>query len=173
MAKQAEATVDGGVDILVNNAGITRDGLILRMKDEDWDDVLRVNLPPAFPVAGADCPMMKRRWGRIIGISSIVGATGNAGQVNYAAAKAGMVGFPNPRQEVASRGITVNVVAPGFIATAMTEALSDDQKSQLLGGIPWAGWALARTSRGRRSWPARRRAMSPARPCTSTAGWRC
>lgn len=138
LAKQAEATVDGGVDILVNNAGITRDGLILRMKDEDWDDVLRVNLTSGFRLSRALIrPMMKRRWGRIIGISSIVGATGNAGQVNYAAAKAGMVGFSKSlAQEVASRGITVNVVAPGFIATAMTEALADDQKSQLLGAIP-------------------------------------
>ncbi len=138
LAKQAEATVDGGVDILVNNAGITRDGLILRMKDEDWDDVLRVNLTSGFRLSRALIrPMMKRRWGRIISISSIVGATGNAGQVNYAAAKAGMVGFSKSlAQEVASRGITVNVVAPGFIATAMTEALADDQKSQLLGAIP-------------------------------------
>ena len=123
---------------MVNNAGITRDGLILRMKDEDWDDVLRVNLTSGFRLSRALIrPMMKRRWGRIIGISSIVGATGNAGQVNYAAAKAGMVGFSKSlAQEVASRGITVNVVAPGFIATAMTEALADDQKSQLLGAIP-------------------------------------
>ena len=138
LAKQAEATVDGGVDILVNNAGITRDGLILRMKDEDWDDVLRVNLTSGFRLSRALIrPMMKRRWGRIISISSIVGATGNAGQVNYAAAKAGMVGFSKSlAQEVASRGITVNVVAPGFIATAMTEALADDQKSQLLDAIP-------------------------------------
>ncbi|MEC7592596.1 MAG: 3-oxoacyl-[acyl-carrier-protein] reductase [Pseudomonadota bacterium] len=138
LAKQAEAAVDGGVDILVNNAGITRDGLILRMKDEDWDDVLRVNLTSGFRLSRALIrPMMKRRWGRIISISSIVGATGNAGQVNYAAAKAGMVGFSKSlAQEVASRGITVNVVAPGFIATAMTEALADDQKSQLLGAIP-------------------------------------
>lgn len=138
LAKQAEATVDGGVDILVNNAGITRDGLILRMKDEDWDDVLRVNLTSGFRLSRALIrSMMKRRWGRIIGISSIVGATGNAGQVNYAAAKSGMVGFSKSlAQEVASRGITVNVVAPGFIATAMTEALPDDQKSQILGAIP-------------------------------------
>ncbi|MEC8794182.1 MAG: 3-oxoacyl-ACP reductase FabG, partial [Pseudomonadota bacterium] len=138
LAKQAEAMVDGGVDILVNNAGITRDGLILRMKDEDWDDVLRVNLTSGFRLSRALIrPMMKRRWGRIISISSIVGATGNAGQVNYAAAKAGMVGFSKSlAQEVASRGITVNVVAPGFIATAMTEALAGDQKSQLLGAIP-------------------------------------
>ncbi|SOD89370.1 3-oxoacyl-[acyl-carrier-protein] reductase [Caenispirillum bisanense] len=128
----------GGLDILVNNAGVTRDGLILRMKDEDWQSVLDVNLTAAFRLSRAAVKgMMKRRAGRIINITSIVGHTGNPGQVNYAASKAGMTGLTKSlAQEVASRGITVNCIAPGFIETAMTDKLSDDQKAKLNAGIP-------------------------------------
>ncbi|MEQ8813368.1 MAG: 3-oxoacyl-[acyl-carrier-protein] reductase [Thalassobaculum sp.] len=138
LAKRAEEAAGGGIDILVNNAGITRDGLLMRMKDDDWDAVLAVNLTAGFRLSRALVRgMMKRRWGRIIGISSIVGATGNPGQTNYAAAKAGMVGFSKAlAAEIANRGITVNVVAPGFIDTAMTEALSDAQKEKLLTAVP-------------------------------------
>jgi 3-oxoacyl-[acyl-carrier protein] reductase len=135
--KDAEAAL-GQVDILVNNAGLTRDGLALRMKDDDWQKVLDVNLTAGFRLSRAALRgMMKRRWGRIIGITSIVGVTGNPGQANYAAAKAGMIGMSKAlAQEVASRGITVNCVAPGFIATAMTEALSAEQQEKLKGAIP-------------------------------------
>lgn len=128
----------GGVDILVNNAGITRDNLFMRMKDAEWNDILSVNLGGAFRLARASLKgMMKKRWGRIISITSVVGVTGNPGQANYAAAKAGLIGMSKSlAQEVASRNITVNCVAPGFIATAMTEALTDDQKSQIAGRIP-------------------------------------
>jgi 3-oxoacyl-[acyl-carrier protein] reductase len=138
LAAEAEKIADGGVDILINNAGITRDGLLLRMKDEDWERVISVNLGSGFRLARALLRgMMKRRWGRIVGISSIVGATGNPGQANYAASKAGMVGFSKALAgEVANRGITVNVVAPGFIQTAMTDILGDEQKDRLLAGIP-------------------------------------
>ncbi|MEQ8396833.1 3-oxoacyl-[acyl-carrier-protein] reductase [Thalassobaculum sp.] len=138
LAKRAEELAGGGIDILVNNAGITRDGLLMRMKDDDWDAVLAVNLTAGFRLSRALVRgMMKRRWGRIVGISSIVGATGNPGQANYAAAKAGMVGFSKAlAAEIANRGITVNVVAPGFIDTAMTEALSDAQKEKLLTAVP-------------------------------------
>lgn len=131
-------TAMGGVDILVNNAGLTRDQLAMRMKDEDWQVVLDVNLTAAFRLSRACLRgMMKARFGRIIGITSIVGATGNAGQTNYAASKAGMIGMSKSlAQEVASRGITVNCVAPGFIETAMTDVLSDDLKAKLLEGIP-------------------------------------
>ncbi len=128
----------GAVDILVNNAGITRDNLALRLKDEDWDQVLNVNLKAAFKLSQAAIRgMMKRRFGRIINITSIVGVTGNPGQANYAAAKAGLIGMSKSlAQEVASRGITVNCVAPGFIATPMTDILSDEQKARLLQNIP-------------------------------------
>jgi 3-oxoacyl-[acyl-carrier protein] reductase len=128
----------GSVDILINNAGLTRDTLIMRMKDEDWQTVLDVNLTASFRLARAAVRgMMKRRWGRVIGITSIVGVTGNPGQVNYAASKAGLIGFSKAlAQEVASRGITVNTVAPGFIETAMTAALGDEQRSNLLERIP-------------------------------------
>ncbi len=130
----------GSVDILVNNAGLTRDGLTMRMKDEDWQSVIDVNLTATFRLSRASLRgMMKQRWGRIINISSVVGQTGNAGQVNYVASKAGMVGMSKAlAQEVASRGITVNCVAPGFIVTAMTDVLTDDQKSSITGGIPAA-----------------------------------
>ena len=128
----------GGVDILVNNAGVTRDNLMMRLKDEDWDTVLELNMTSAFLLSRAALKgMMKQRWGRIIGMSSIVGVTGNPGQANYAASKAGMIGMTKSLAgEVASRGITVNCIAPGFIATDMTDALTDDQKSGLLSGVP-------------------------------------
>ncbi|GER07043.1 beta-ketoacyl-ACP reductase [Iodidimonas muriae] len=128
----------GGVDILINNAGITRDQLLMRMKDADWADVMRVNLESAFRLSRAMMrPMMKARYGRIISITSVVGVTGNAGQANYAASKAGMIGFSKSlAQEVASRGITVNCIAPGFITSPMTDALGEDQRTRLLGGIP-------------------------------------
>jgi 3-oxoacyl-[acyl-carrier protein] reductase len=134
------AAVDtlGKVDILVNNAGITRDNLAMRMKDEEWDAVIRVNLEAAFRLMRASAkPMMKARFGRIITITSVVGATGNPGQVNYAAAKGGLVAMSKSLgQELASRGITVNCVAPGFIRTAMTEVLPDAQKDALNARIP-------------------------------------
>lgn len=128
----------GSVDILVNNAGITRDGLAMRMSDEDWQSVIDVNLTSTFRLCRAAIRgMMKARWGRIINISSVVGTTGNAGQVNYAASKAGMVGMSKSlAAEVASRGITVNCVAPGFITTAMTDKLNDQQKAAILGAVP-------------------------------------
>lgn len=128
----------GGLDIVVNNAGITRDTLVLRMKDEDWAKVLQVNLEAAFRISRAAVkPMMKNRFGRIISITSIVGVTGNPGQVNYAASKAGLIGMSKSlAQEVASRGITVNCVAPGFIASPMTDALNDEQKGKLMDKIP-------------------------------------
>jgi len=135
---EAEAALGAGLDILINNAGLTRDGLALRMKDEDWNAVLEVNLAATFRLARAALKgMMKRRWGRIVSITSIVGVTGNPGQANYAASKAGLIGMSKSlAAEVAPRGITVNCVAPGFITSAMTDALSDDQKTRLLGAIP-------------------------------------
>ncbi len=128
----------GSVDILVNNAGMTRDNLSMRLKDEDWQAVIDVNLSAAFRLSRACIKgMMKARWGRIINITSIVGVTGNAGQANYAASKAGMIGMSKSMaQEIASRGVTVNCVAPGFIVTPMTDALSDDQKTNLTTSIP-------------------------------------
>ncbi len=128
----------GKIDILVNNAGITRDNLFMRMKDEEWDRVMEVNLTSAFRLSRAVLRgMMKRRFGRIIGITSVVGVTGNPGQGNYAAAKAGMIGMSKSlAQEVASRNITVNTVAPGFIETAMTHVLDDKQKETILGRVP-------------------------------------
>ena len=128
----------GSLDILVNNAGITRDNLFMRMSDEEWQSVIDVNLTATMKLCkGALRGMMKSRWGRIINISSVVGATGNPGQGNYAASKAGMVGMSKSlAYEVASRGITVNVVAPGFIATAMTDKLADDRKESILAQIP-------------------------------------
>ncbi len=137
LAKDAAAAM-GGLDILVNNAGLTRDGLAMRMSDEDWQTVLDVNLTAAFRLARACLrPMMKRRWGRIVSIASIVGVTGNPGQANYAASKAGLIGMSKAlAAEVASRGVTVNCVAPGFIVTAMTDALSEEQKERLVAAIP-------------------------------------
>jgi 3-oxoacyl-[acyl-carrier protein] reductase len=137
LAKDAEAAF-GSLDILVNNAGLTRDGLVLRMKDEDWQRVLDVNLSAAFRLSRAVLRgMVKRRFGRIVNITSIVGVTGNPGQANYAAAKAGLVGMTKAMaQEVASRSITVNCIAPGFVTTGMTEALTEEQKARFLGAIP-------------------------------------
>ena len=134
---RAEAAM-GGIDILVNNAGLNRDNLVLRMKDEDWQAVLDVDLTAAFRlVRGALRGMAKRRWGRIINITSVVGAMGNPGQANYAAAKAGLVGMTKAvAQEMATRGITANCVAPGFIDTAMTSALNDEQRANLAARIP-------------------------------------
>jgi 3-oxoacyl-[acyl-carrier protein] reductase len=134
---QAEQAM-GQIDILVNNAGLTRDGLAMRMKDEDWQKVLEVDLTAGFKLARAALRgMMRRRFGRIVGITSIVGVTGNPGQANYAAAKAGMIGMSKAlAAEVASRGITVNCIAPGFIKSPMTDALNDQQKERLLAGIP-------------------------------------
>ena len=137
LLKAAEAAM-GSVDILVNNAGLTRDTLAMRMKDEDWDAVIAVNLTASFRLARASLRgMMRARWGRIISITSVVGQTGNAGQANYAASKAGLAGMTKAlAAEVAARGITVNCVAPGFIDTAMTESLGDEVKSALMGKIP-------------------------------------
>jgi len=129
---------EGALAVLVNNAGVTRDNLLMRMKDEEWDEILATNLTPVFRLSRAVIrPMMKARYGRIINITSVVGHAGNAGQTNYAAAKAGLVGFSKSlAREVGSRGITVNCVAPGFIDTDMTRALSDAQREALLGNIP-------------------------------------
>lgn len=137
LPKAAIAAMDG-LDILVNNAGITRDQLFMRMSDDDWASVLDVNLTATMRLCRAVMrPMMKARWGRIVNISSIVGATGNPGQVNYAASKAGMIGLTKSiAAEVASRGITANAVAPGFIATAMTDKLNDEQKDRINSQIP-------------------------------------
>lgn len=144
VAEEVEALVPavldtlGGLDILVNNAGITRDGLAMRMKDEDWSTVLQVNLEAGFRLSRAALrPMMKARFGRIISISSVVGSMGNPGQANYAAAKAGLEGMTRSlAAEVASRGVTVNCVAPGFIRSAMTDALSDAQQAKMYERIP-------------------------------------
>ncbi|SFI23968.1 3-oxoacyl-[acyl-carrier-protein] reductase [Albimonas pacifica] len=135
---KAAAEAMGGVDILVNNAGVTRDQLFMRMSDEDFETVLQINLMAAFRLSrGVLRGMMKARWGRIISVTSIVGVTGNPGQGNYAASKAGLIGMSKSlAAEVASRGVTVNCIAPGFIATAMTEKLPDAQKEKLLAGIP-------------------------------------
>ena len=128
----------GGIDILVNNAGITRDNLLMRMKDDEWQDIIDTNLTSIFTLSKAVLRgMMKKRFGRIVNIGSVVGSAGNAGQANYAAAKAGVIGFSKSMaREVASRGITINVVAPGFIDTDMTKALSDDQKEAIFKDIP-------------------------------------
>ena len=128
----------GQLDILVNNAGVTRDNLAMRMKDEEWSDVIRVNLEAAFRLARAALkPMMRARFGRIVSVTSVVGVTGNPGQANYAASKAGIIGMSKAlAQEVGSRGITVNCIAPGFIRSAMTDVLPDAQKAALLGRIP-------------------------------------
>ncbi len=137
LPKQAVEAM-GSVDILVNNAGITRDNLFMRMSDDEWQSVIDVNLSATMRLCrGVMRPMMKARWGRIVNVSSVVGSIGNPGQVNYAASKAGMVGMAKSiAHEVASRGITVNTVAPGFITTAMTDKLTDDQKAGLLTKVP-------------------------------------
>ena len=138
LTKSAEEAAGSSIDILVNNAGITKDNLFMRMKDEEWDQVIAVNLTAAFRLSRAVLRgMMKKRWGRIIQITSVVGATGNPGQGNYAAAKAGLVGMSKSlAAEVASRNITVNAVAPGFIQTAMTDVLTDQQKEMIAARIP-------------------------------------
>ena len=144
LPKAAEQAL-GQVDILVNNAGITRDNIALRMKDDEWDDVMQVNLKAAFKLSqGLMRGMMKRRWGRMINITSIVGVTGNPGQANYAASKAGMIGMTKSlAQELASRNITVNCIAPGFIESPMTDGLSDDQKNNLLANVPMKRLGIA------------------------------
>jgi 3-oxoacyl-[acyl-carrier protein] reductase len=137
LAKAAEAAM-GRIDILVNNAGLTRDNLAMRMKDEDWQSVIDVNLTAAFRLSRAVLRgMMKRRSGRIIGITSVVGVTGNAGQANYAASKAGMIGMSKALAlEIASRNVTVNCIAPGFVTTAMTDALSEEQRGKAAAAVP-------------------------------------
>ncbi|MCF6196185.1 MAG: 3-oxoacyl-[acyl-carrier-protein] reductase [Emcibacter sp.] len=144
LPKAAEEAM-GQVDILVNNAGITRDNIAMRMKDAEWDDVMQVNLKAAFKLSqGLMRGMMKRRWGRMINITSIVGVTGNPGQANYAASKAGMIGMTKSlAQELASRNITVNCIAPGFIESPMTDVLSDDQKNNLLANVPMKRLGIA------------------------------
>ncbi len=138
LVREAEDALGGGVDILLNNAGLTRDGLALRLKDEDWQTVLDVNLSAPFRLCRAVLKgMMGRRWGRIINITSVVGVTGNAGQSNYAAAKAGLIGMTKSlAQEMGPRGITVNALAPGFIVTPMTDRLPEDRRQALLKAIP-------------------------------------
>jgi len=138
LVPRAVEALDGKLDILVNNAGVTRDNLTMRMKDEEWDTVIRVNLEAAFRLMRAAAkPMMKARFGRMISITSVVGATGNPGQANYAASKAGLVGMSKAlAQELGSRGVTINCVAPGFIRSAMTDALPDAQKAALTARIP-------------------------------------
>jgi len=138
LVPQALDALGGRLDILVNNAGVTRDNLAMRMKDEEWSDVIRINLEAAFRLARAALkPMMRARFGRIVSVTSVVGVTGNPGQANYAASKAGLIGMSKAlAAEVASRGITVNCVAPGFIRSAMTDVLPEAQKEALLGRIP-------------------------------------
>lgn len=138
LVPQALEALGGKLDILVNNAGVTRDNLAMRMKDEEWDQVIRINLEAAFRlIRAAAKPMMKARFGRVISITSVVGVTGNPGQANYAASKAGLIGMSKSlAQELASRNITINCVAPGFIASAMTDALPDAQKDALMMKIP-------------------------------------
>lgn len=139
LVPEALAALDGRLDILVNNAGVTRDNLALRMKDEEWETVIKVNLEAAFRLARAALKpmMMKQRFGRIISVTSVVGVTGNPGQANYAASKAGLIGMSKAlAQEVASRGVTVNCIAPGFITSPMTDALAEAQKTALTGRIP-------------------------------------
>lgn len=137
LAQKAEADLEG-VDILVNNAGITKDGLFVRMSDDDWDSVIEVNLTAVFRLTRElTHPMMRRRFGRIINITSVVGVTGNPGQANYCASKAGMIGLSKSlAQEIATRNVTVNCVAPGFIESAMTDKLNEKQKEAIMGAIP-------------------------------------
>ena len=138
LSKDAVQAAGGAIDILVNNAGITRDNLAMRMKDDEWDSVMQVNLETAFRLTkGLMRGMMKARWGRVINITSVVGVTGNPGQANYVASKAGMIGLSKSlAQELATRGVTVNCVAPGFIETPMTDELTDDQKAAIFAKIP-------------------------------------
>ena len=138
LVPQAVEALGGKLDILVNNAGVTRDNLAMRMKDEEWDEVIRINLEAAFRLMRAAAkPMMRARFGRIISITSVVGVTGNPGQANYVASKAGLIGLTKAMAiELASRGITVNAIAPGFMSSAMTEALNDQQRESILSRIP-------------------------------------
>ena len=138
LVPQAVEVLGGKLDILVNNAGVTRDNLLMRMKDEEFEEVIRVNLEAAFRLMRAAArPMMKARYGRIISITSVVGVTGNPGQANYVASKAGLIGMTKSvAQELASRGITVNAIAPGFMSSAMTDALNDQQREAILSKIP-------------------------------------
>jgi 3-oxoacyl-[acyl-carrier protein] reductase len=138
LVPQAVDALGGRLDILVNNAGVTRDNLLMRMKDEEFEDVIRINLEAAFRLMRAAArPMMKARFGRIISITSVVGVTGNPGQANYVASKAGLIGMTKSvAQELASRGITVNAIAPGFMTSAMTDALNDQQRDSILSRIP-------------------------------------
>jgi 3-oxoacyl-[acyl-carrier protein] reductase len=138
LVPQAVEALGGKLDILVNNAGVTRDNLLMRMKDEEFEEVIRINLEAAFRLMRAAAkPMMKARFGRIISITSVVGATGNPGQANYVASKAGLIGMTKSvAQELASRGITVNAIAPGFMASAMTDALNEQQRASILARIP-------------------------------------
>ena len=138
LVPQAVEALGGKLDILINNAGVTRDNLLMRMKDEEFDDVIRINLEAAFRLMRAAArPMMKARFGRIISITSVVGVTGNPGQANYVASKAGLIGLTKSvAQELASRGITVNAIAPGFMTSAMTDALNDQQRESILARIP-------------------------------------
>src|SRR3954468_3031708 len=140
LVPQAVEALGGKLDILVNNAGVTRDNLAMRMKDEEWSDVIRINLEAAFRLSRAALkPMMRARFGRIVSITSVVGTTGNPGQANYAASKAGLIGMSKSlAQEIASRGITVNCIAPGFIHSPMTDALSDKQREGILATVPMA-----------------------------------
>ena len=175
LVPQAEEALGGEIDILVNNAGITRDMLFARMTDEDWDAVLAVNLTAAMRLSRAVLRgMMRRRAGRIISITSVVGVTGNAGQGNYAASKAGLIGMTKSlAAEIASRNVTVNCVAPGFTASPMTDALNEKQREAILERVPARRLGTRRRDRRRRwsSWPPTRRPTSPARRCTSTAAW--
>ena len=138
LVPQAVEALGGKLDILINNAGVTRDNLLMRMKDEEFEDVIRINLEAAFRLMRAAAkPMMKARFGRIISVTSVVGVTGNPGQANYVASKAGLIGMTKSvAQELASRGITVNAIAPGFMASAMTDALNDQQREGILSRIP-------------------------------------
>ena len=167
----------GKLDILVNNAGVTRDNLLMRMKDEEFEDVIRINLEAAFRLMrAASRPMMKARFGRIISITSVVGVTGNPGQANYVASKAALIGMTKSvAQELASRGITVNAVAPGFMTSAMTDALNEQQRAgEYCRAFLWDRWAAATISARPASTSRRGRpATSPDRRCTSTAAWRC
>ncbi|HYU95414.1 MAG TPA: 3-oxoacyl-[acyl-carrier-protein] reductase [Sphingomicrobium sp.] len=138
LVPQAVEALGGTLDILINNAGVTRDNLLMRMKDEEFEEVIRINLEAAFRLMRAAArPMMKARFGRIISITSVVGATGNPGQANYVASKAGLIGMTKAvAQELASRGITVNAIAPGFMTSAMTDALNEQQRASILARIP-------------------------------------
>lgn len=174
LAEKAESELEG-VDILVNNAGITRDGLFVRMSDDDWDQVLEINLGSVFRLTRElTHPMMRRRFGRIINITSVVGVTGNPGQANYCASKAGLIGFSKSlAQEIASRSITVNCVAPGFIESAMTDKLNDKQRDAIMGAIPMKRMGSGDEIASAVAYLASNEPpTSRARPCTSMAAWR-